>query len=93
MSVDAIMMIVMPIIFVAMAIVMIMGKGDWMINTPRRREGYNILRLRIVTALMLVFMAVMFPLIYFIGHDTLFGGIILAGSLIGVVIMETWARR
>ena len=58
--------IILDLVFLVSAVIIFKGKGDWMISNNRRlpeerKARINIGRLRMVMALMLVFMAIMMP--------------------------------
>lgn len=94
MNVDTVVTIILSVVLVTMAIILILGKGDWMINTLKpARELYNFSKLRIINAAVLVIVAVMVSLMQLIGSELLFASIILGASILGFVLMETWGRR
>ena len=94
MNADTVVMIIISVVLVTMAIILILGKGDWMINTLKpARELYNFPKLRIINAAVLVIVAVMVSLMQLIGSELLFASIILGASILGFVLMETWGRR
>lgn len=94
MNADTVVMIILSVVLVTMAIILILGKGDWMINTLNpARELYNFPKLRIINAAVLVIVAVMVSLMQLIGSELLFASIILGASILGFVLMETWGRR
>lgn len=94
MNTDTVVTIILSVVLVAMAIMLVLGKGDWMINTLRpARELYNFPKLRIINAALLVVVAVMIPLTPLIGSELISALIIVGVSILGVVLMETWGRR
>lgn len=94
MNADTVVMIILSVVLVTMAIILVLGKGDWMINTLKpARELYNFTKLRIINATVLVIVAVMVSLMQLIGSELLFASIILGASILGFVLMETWGRR
>jgi archaellum biogenesis protein FlaJ (TadC family) len=86
-------------LFLVLALVVYFGKGDWLIagyNTASEKERaqYNIKRLRLIIALLLllsvVFVVVLlhFPYISIIATP-----IFVVITLIGVVLANTWAKK
>ena len=83
-----------------LALVILVGKGDWMIagyNTasPKEREKYNIKRLRIVMSLLMVVTAlfvlsILFTPPYLIG---LTSQALVMSCIIGVILANTWAKK
>ena len=92
--------IILVSLFLALAFVMLIGKGDWMIagyNTasPKEREKYNIKRLRIVMSLLMVVTAlfvlsILFTPPYLIG---LTSQVLVIACIVGVVLANTWAKK
>lgn len=94
MNSDTVVTIILSVVLVAMAIMLVLGKGDWMINTLKpARELYNFPKLRIINAALLVVVAVMIPFTPLIGSELISALIIVGVSILGVVLMETWGRR
>ena len=83
-----------------LALVILVGKGDWMIagyNTasPKEREKYNIKRLRIVMSLLMVVTAlfvlsILFTPPYLIGPTP---QVLVIACIVGVVLASTWAKK
>ena len=83
-----------------LALVILVGKGDWMIagyNTasPKEREKYNIKRLRIVMFVLLVVTAlfvlsILYTPPYLIG---LTSQILVMTCIVGVILANTWAKK
>ena len=83
-----------------LALVILVGKGDWMIagyNTasPKEREKYNIKRLRIVLAVLMVVTALfvlsmLYTPPYLIG---LTAQLLVIACIVGVILANTWAKK
>ena len=83
-----------------LALVIFVGKGDWMIagyNTasPKEREKYNIKRLRIVLSVLMVVTAlfvlsILYTPPYLIA---LTAQVLLIVCIIGVILANTWAKK
>ena len=83
-----------------LALVILVGKGDWMIagyNTasPKERKKYNIKRLRIVMFVLLVVTAlfvlsILYTPPYLIG---LTAQVLVIICIIGVILANTWAKK
>ncbi len=83
-----------------LALVILVGKGDWMIagyNTasPKEREKYNIKRLRIVLSVLMVVTALfvlsmLYTPPYLIG---LTAQLLVIACIVGVILANTWAKK
>ncbi len=83
-----------------LALVILVGKGDWMIagyNTasPKEREKYNIKRLRIVLSVLIVVTALfvlsmLYTPPYLIG---LTAQLLVIACIVGVILANTWAKK
>ena len=83
-----------------LALVILVGKGDWMIagyNTasPKEREKYNIKRLRIVLSVLMVVTALfvlsmLYTPPYLIG---LTAQLWVIACIVGVILANTWAKK
>jgi cell division protein FtsW (lipid II flippase) len=95
MNVETISMIVASLVLALLGIVIILGKADWAIKQYRRNsERYNIARLRVVTGVMLIILALILPFIpLYEGQHNIFVIVILSIAAVFAVLQETWARR
>ncbi len=99
MNEELITMLVVPIIFVCMAMVILMGKGDRFISTLRRlspeeRARFNIVRVRILHAVLLLLLAIAVPLfIYFDVREYIALSVILPTVVVAMVLFYTWCKR
>lgn len=86
-------------LFLVLALVVYFGKGDWLIagyNTAsaKERAQYNIKRLRLIIALLLLLSAVfVIVLLYFPYISIIATPIFVLVSLICVVLANTWAKK
>lgn len=91
--------IFLMLLFIASAIYLLTGNGDWMINNyhnlpEERRARVNIFRLRKVTAGMLVFLAAMIPFDFFVQSERLqcvFGAITIVVLVVFALVAKFWA--
>ena len=91
--------IVLDLIFLVSAVVIFKGKGDWMISNYRslpeeKKARINIGRLRIVMAIMLVFMAVEMPFNLLAKSELqhIVGSVIVGvGLLASLLVAHFWA--
>lgn len=91
--------IVLDLFLLVSAVVIFKGKGDWMISNYRRlpaekKARVNIGRLRVTTALMLVFVAVMMPFNFFAVTEMqhIVGSVIVGvGLLASLLVAHFWA--
>lgn len=94
--------IVFSILFIVLAIILLMGKGDKLIagyNTAseEERKKVDIKRLRIVIAILMVITAVFCAILPLIGNNKTSqltaAGIFIAITLVGVIVANTWAKK
>ena len=89
----------LAVLFLVLAIVVYFGKGDWLIagyNTASEKERalYNIKRLRLIIALLLLLSAVfVVVLLHFPSISIIATPIFVVITLIGVVLANTWAKK
>ena len=94
--------IVFSILFIVLAIILLIGKGDMLIagyNTAseEERKKVDIKRLRIVMAILMVITAVFCAILPLIGNNKTSqltaAGIFIAIILVGVIVANTWAKK
>ena len=94
--------IVFSILFIVLAIILLMGKGDKLIagyNTAseEERKKVDIKRLRIDMAILMVITAVFCAVLPLIGNNKTSHltatGIFIAITIVGVIVANTWARK
>ena len=94
--------IVFSILFIVLAIILLMGKGDKLIagyNTAseEERKKVDIKRLRIVMSILMVITAVFCAILPLIGNNKTSqltaAGIFIAIILVGVIVANTWAKK
>ena len=94
--------IVFSILFIVLAIILLMGKGDMLIagyNTAseEERNKIDIKRLRIVMVILMVITAVFCAILPLIGNNKTSqltaAGIFIAIILVGVIVANTWAKK
>lgn len=94
--------IVFSILFIVLAIILLMGKGDKLIagyNTAseEEREKVDIKRLRIVMAILMVITAVFCAILPLLGNNKTSqlaaAGIFIAITIVGIIVANTWAKK
>jgi len=90
------------LLMVILAIIILAGKGDWLIagyNTASKKEQeqYNIMRLRIVVAVIILFVTAFVWSIAWL-NDTVaivFGAmpVLFVGLIAGIIIANTWCKK
>ena len=94
--------IVFSILFIVLAIILLMGKGDKLIagyNTAseEERKKVDIKRLRIVMAILMVITAVFCAILPLIGNNKTSQlaatGIFIAITIVGIIVANTWAKK
>ena len=93
--------IVLAVILVVMAIVILAGKGDWLIacyNTASKedKETVNVKRLRLIVGLLLLVIA---PMLFMLGDHgdktigLIFAGIVIVITTVALILANTWAKK
>jgi len=94
--------IIFSILFIVLAIILLMGKGDMLIagyNTAseEERNKVDIKRLRIVMAILMVITAVFCAILPLIGNNKTSqlaaAGIFIAITIVGIIVANTWAKK
>ena len=94
--------IVFSILFIVLAIILLMGKGDMLIagyNTAseEERNKIDIKRLRIVMVILMVITAVFCAILPLIGNNNTSqlaaAGIFIAITIVGIIVANTWAKK
>ena len=90
------------ILFIVLAIILLMGKGDKLIagyNTAseEEREKVDIKRLRIVMAILMVITAAFCAILPLLGNNKTSQlaatGIFIAITIVGIIVANTWAKK
>ena len=93
--------IILAIILVVMAIVILAGKGDWMIagyNTASKeeKETVNVKRLRLILGILLLSIS---PLLFMLRDHSdkttglIFAGIVIVLTIVAIILANTWAKK
>lgn len=94
--------IIFFILFIVLAIILLMGKGDMLIagyNTAseEERKTIDIKRLRIVMIILMVITAIFCAILPLIGDNKnsllVAAAIFVAITLVGIIIANTWAKK
>ena len=94
--------IVIATLFIVLAIILLMGKGDMLIagyNTAseEERKTIDIKRLRIVMAVLMVITAILCAIVPLLGNDKnsilAAAGIYIAITFVGIIFANTWAKK
>ena len=94
--------IVFAVMFLVLAVIFLMGKGDMLIagyNTAseEERKTIDIKRLRIVMAILMVITAIFCAILPLIGDNKnsllVAAAIFVAITLVGIIIANTWAKK
>ena len=94
--------IVFSILFIVLAIILLMGKGDKLIagyNTAseEERKKVDIKRLRIVMAILMVITAVFCAILPLVDNNKTSQlaatGIFISITIVGVIVANTWAKK
>ena len=94
--------IVFSILFIVLAIILLMGKGDKLIagyNTAseEERKKVDIKRLRIVMAILMVITAAFCAILPLLGNNKTSQlaavGIFIAITIVGIIVANTWAKK
>ena len=94
--------IMFSILFIVLAIILLMGKGDKLIagyNTAseEEREKVDIKRLRIVMAILMVITAAFCAILPLLGNNKTSqlaaAGIFIAITIVGIIVANNWAKK
>ena len=94
--------IVFAVMFLVLAVIFLMGKGDMLIagyNTAseEERKTIDIKRLRIVMAVLMVITAILCAIVPLLGNDKnsilAAAGIFIAITFVGIIFANTWAKK
>ena len=94
--------IIFSTIFIVLAIILLIGKGDMLIagyNTAseEERNKVDIKRLRIVMAILMVITAVFCAILPLIGNNKTSqlaaAGIFIAITIVGIIVANNWAKK
>lgn len=97
-NVNVIILALISLLVVMMGVVVLMGRGDWMIsdyNTapPEMRQQYNLPRLRLVTGLGTIIMMLSWDLLVILDLYDVSAYVLLGEVAVMVVMSKTWAKR
>lgn len=77
----------------SLGVVILLGKGDWMINTISSKDKYNPYRLRLVSAITIFVSAIGLLIMTLVGgSEAVVSAILIPIVAVMVILMETWAR-
>lgn len=97
-------MCIITLLFIALAVVILAGKGDWLIagyNTASQQEKQqvNIKRLRLVVAAILVLTVVALDIPFIIGQENDASAhvvaviVVLCVAVAGIILANTWCKK
>ena len=95
---------IITLLFIGLAIVILLGKGDWLIagyNTASKqeKEQVNIKRLRLVVAAILVLTVAVLDIPFIIGQEENTTAhmvtvmVVLYITITGIIVANTWCKR
>ena len=91
-------LIIVSVVLLCIGLIILLGKGDWMISqykrlSPEERAKYNITRLRIVCSVLLIYIAIALLVCHLLGaNEVITTTTILAPTIIGVILSYTWCK-
>lgn len=100
MQIEAELYVIIPVvlILVALGILILIGKGDWAISgyntaSPEEKAQYNIRRLRLLTGLTLLVVAVIMVLDAILNLKWLIIATVLPLCILVLILGNTWAKN
>lgn len=100
MHIEAELYVTIPIILllIVLGILILIGKGDWAISgyntaSPEEKAQYNIRRLRLITGLTSIAVAVIMTLEAFLNLKWLITATILPLCILVLILGNTWAKN
>ena len=92
--------IILCSLLILMAIVIYLGKGDWLISgyntaSPQKREQYNVCRVRLVTSICLVVISLVLLLELCLPPALVWlpAVIIVFLGILATILMNTWGKK
>lgn len=92
-------LIVISVLCTAISVMILVGRGDWMISgynlaSAETKAKYNIQRLRLLSAITLAVVVIMVWLSYILDlSDIVIASVVIAVAIISAVLQYTWAQR
>lgn len=93
---------ILALILIVLAIILLIGKGDWMISgynnaSNKKKARFDIMRLRLITAMILL-VGTVYMLLLILLIDNVIASVILNVSffvfvIISVIVANTWAKK
>ena len=98
MNVNFWVILAVSVLLIACGGVILLGRGDWLISgyntaSEQKRERYNISRLRLITGVMCIYVAVVMVIGYYVENEPFIAYTILPAAVLYIVLSYTWARR
>lgn len=91
---ETIVIILMAVVFGILGIMILLGKGDFMIKSRYRDSGkFNLLRLRVIHAIAFFLVVVALILILLGVNEFVSACVIVPGAIILAILQYTWAKR
>lgn len=97
-NVNVVILALISLLVVMMGVVVLMGRGDWMISdyntaSPKKRQQYNLPRLRLVTGLGTIIVMLSWDLLVILDLYDVSAYVLLGEVVVMVVMSKTWAKR
>lgn len=86
------------VLLLVCGVAILMGRGDWLIagyNPVKKvdKERYNLLRLRLLTGLFCIYVAIVDLVNYYIECDNFIAYALLPMAILVIILSNTWAKR
>lgn len=94
---NPIVVIILAVIMAVLSLMILLGKGDWMISkyrrlSPEERARYNIHRLRAVCGILILYLAIALPFVL-VANDYVMMAIMGIPTVIAIILTYTWCRK
>ena len=98
MNVDFWVIVAVAVLLLVCGALILMGRGDYLISgyntaSEKRRERYNLFRLRLITGLMCIYCAIVLIIGYYVENEAFMAYAILPAAVLYILLSYTWVRR
>ena len=98
MNVDFWVIVAVAVLLLVCGALILMGRGDSLISgyntaSEKRRESYNLFRLRLITGLMCIYCAIVLIIGYYVENEAFMAYAILPAAMLYMLLSYTWVRR
>lgn len=96
---NPVVVIILAVVMAVLSLMILLGKGDWMISqyrrlSPEERARYNIHRLRVVCGILILLLAIALPILVLLdANEYIMGSVLITPTAIAVALSYTWCKK